>query len=204
MLENWADHAKEFRFAIRLAAQHFGGLKATKPRAVEYLYQQLEALGASAGRPVPAAAVPEEDMAGSRPSGMLEYHRAAFEFPTTAGSRRGVRAESGGRVTVPVGARGHAPPRWSRPRRGLRAAAAGELLRITEGWARKLAGTSWQDVYAYFMTADRPAYAQALINFAAHDDAADYRRRRGEVSAFSKRRPAPRRLRPRARAPEPA
>jgi uncharacterized protein YecE (DUF72 family) len=179
VLEAWAATAPAaFRFAIKASRRitHFARLKGDEAKSsVEYLYQQLQALGGKRG-PVLFQLPPflKKDMERLGP--FLEMlpkdHRAAFEFRNDTWFDDEVYAAlkgAGASLCLSEREDGAPPPLvetapWGYVRLRLENY-SGEQLK---DWAKKLAATSWSEVYAYFMhEPTAPAYAQQLMEFAA-------------------------------------
>jgi len=174
VLAGWAAATPpDFRFAIKASRRitHFARLKGDEARdSVAYLYKQLEALGAKRG-PVLFQLPPflKKDMERLAPflAMLPQDHRAAFEFRNDSWFDDEVYAAlKGAGASLCLSERqDNAPPPlvetapWGYVRLRLENYSEAQF----EDWAKKLAATSWREVYAYFMhEPTAPAYAQAL------------------------------------------
>ncbi|MGQ0586462.1 MAG: DUF72 domain-containing protein [Gammaproteobacteria bacterium] len=179
VLENWAGVTPDaFRFAIKASRRitHFARLKAEESRdSVEYLYRQLEALGAKRG-PVLFQLPPFLKKDLPRLTDFLELlpddHRAAFEFRHDSWFDDAVYAalDAAGASLCFSEREDGSPPAlvetavWGYVRLRLEGYSDAELKQ----WAGRLAGTNWDEVYVYFMhEPTAPAYAQTLMKAAA-------------------------------------
>jgi uncharacterized protein YecE (DUF72 family) len=179
MLEDWVKCTPDdFRFSIKSPRRitHIGRLKPESvAESVGFLYQALASLGPKRG-PVLFQLPPllKKDLA--RLQGFLALlpadHRAAFEFRNDSWFSDDVYdALKGAGASLCFSEReDNAPPPlvetapWGYVRLRLEEYSDAEL----EQWAKRLAGTGWQDKYVYFMhEPTAPAYAQALMRFAA-------------------------------------
>ena len=178
VLENWARLTPDtFRFSIKASRRitHFARLKAEEAgENVEFLYQQLAALGDKRG-PVLFQLPPFLKKDLPRLQEFLEIlpgdHRAAFEFRNDSWFADDVYdALKGAGAALCLSEReDNAPPPlvetapWGYLRLRLEAYSDRDL----EAWAGRLNATGWKKIYAYFMhEPTAPAYAQALMKFA--------------------------------------
>jgi uncharacterized protein YecE (DUF72 family) len=176
--ENWAKSTPEnFQFAIKASRRitHFARLKAEAADSVTYLYKQLESLGSKRG-PVLFQLPPNLKKDLPRLAEFLKMlpadHRAAFEFRNDSWFDDEVYAalKSAGASLCFSEREDGSPPAlietapWGYVRLRLEQYADADL----EQWAQRLAGTGWQQIYAYFMhEPTAPAYAQTLMRCAA-------------------------------------
>ena len=177
MLENWARTTPPaFRFAIKASRRitHFAHLKAQSADSVAFLYRCLASLGEKLG-PVLFQLPPvmKKDLARLRDFLQLlpTDHGAAFEFRNESWFSEDVyNSLRDARAALCLSEReDNAPPPlvetapWGYVRLRLETYSDADL----EQWARKLAATQWQRVYAYFMhEPTAPTYAQTLMRFA--------------------------------------
>jgi len=179
VLEAWsAATPPAFRFAIKASRRitHQARLAADEAAdSVAYLYKTLQALGEKRG-PVLFQLPPFLKKDVSRLSGFLrllpEGHRAAFEFRNDTWFCDDVYAaleSAGAALCLSEREDDSAPPLvetapWGYLRLRLEHYEEPDLAR----WAERVAGTRWQETYAYFMhEPTAPAYAQALLHAAA-------------------------------------
>ena len=178
MLENWvACTPASFRFAIKASRRitHFARLKGEEAAdSVQFLYKQLEALGDKRG-PVLFQLPPFLKKDVPRLAAFLALlpadHRAAFEFRNDSWFDDEVYSLlRGAGASLCLSEReDNAPPPlvetapWGYVRLRLEQYSDAEL----EKWAKQLAATGWNEVYAYFMhEPTAPAYAQTLMRLA--------------------------------------
>ena len=178
MLENWSRIAPPaFRFAIKASRRitHFAHLKSESADSVAFLYRCLAALGDKRGPvlfqlpPVMKKDLPRlRDFLQLLPAG----HGAAFEFRNKdwfADDVYAALADAGAALCLSEREDNAPPPlvettHWGYVRLRLETYADDDLAQ----WARRLGGTKWDEVYAYFMhEPTAPAYAQALMKFAS-------------------------------------
>lgn len=176
MLESWARSTPEgFRFAIKASRRitHISRLKESAADSVAYLYKNLASLGEKRG-PVLFQLPPLLKKDLPRLEAFLamlpEGHRAAFEFRNASWFDDDVYdALRGAGASLCLSEReDNAPPPlvetapWGYVRLRLEEYSDDDLRR----WAERLAGTSWGEVFVYFMhEPTAPAYAQALMRF---------------------------------------
>jgi uncharacterized protein YecE (DUF72 family) len=175
VLENWARATPEsFRFAIKASRRitHLSRLKAdTAADSVAFLYRNLETLGAKRG-PVLFQLPPFLRKDLPRLQEFLAIlpadHRAAFEFRNESWFADDVYAalKGAGAALCLSEREDNAPPpgvetaRWGYARLRLENYSDEDLA----AWAKRLAATSWEQIYVYFMhEPTAPAYAQALM-----------------------------------------
>jgi uncharacterized protein YecE (DUF72 family) len=178
ILENWAKCTPaSFRFSIKASRRitHLARLKAESAAdSVGFLYKTLAALAGKRG-PVLFQLPPFIKKDVPRLSAFLqllpERHFAAFEFRNATWFSDEVyeALKAAGAALCLSEREDNAPPPlietapWGYVRLRLENYQDTDLAR----WADKLRGTSWGDVYAYFMhEPTAPAYAQALMRFA--------------------------------------
>ncbi len=179
VLGGWAQSTPEsFRFAIKASRRitHISRLKADSAAdSVEYLYRNLEALGAKRG-PVLFQLPPSLKKDLPRLSEFLrllpERHEAVFEFRNESWFADEVYdALKGAGAALCLSERedASAPPMvetapWGYVRLRLEAYSDGDLRQ----WAERLAATGWREIQVYFMhEPTAPEYAQKLMRFAA-------------------------------------
>lgn len=178
MLAHWAEITPgAFRFAIKASRRitHFAHIKPEAADSVAFLYRALNALGDKRG-PVLFQLPPvlKKDVARLRAFlGLLPAdHRAAFEFRHESWLAEDVYEvlKAAGAALCLSEREDNAPPPlvetapWGYVRLRLETYTDADL----EQWARRLAQTRWDEVYAYFMhEPTAPAYAQTLMRFAA-------------------------------------
>jgi uncharacterized protein YecE (DUF72 family) len=177
MLENWARTTPPaFRFAIKASRRitHFAHIKAEAAAdSLAFLYRALAALGEKRG-PVLFQLPPVLKKDLPRLQAFLRLlpadHRAAFEFRNETWFADDVydALKSVGAALCLSEREDNAPPplvetaAWGYVRLRLETYSDADL----EQWARKLAATRWQEVYAYFMhEPTAPAYAQTLMRY---------------------------------------
>jgi uncharacterized protein YecE (DUF72 family) len=176
MLENWVRSTPDgFRFSIKASRRitHISRLKESAADSVAYLYKNLASLGAKRG-PVLFQLPPLLKKDLPRLEGFLamlpEGHRAAFEFRNDTWFDDDVYAAlRGAGASLCLSEReDNAPPPlvetapWGYVRLRLEQYSDDDLRH----WAERLAGTSWNEVFVYFMhEPTAPAYAQALMRF---------------------------------------
>ena len=176
MLENWVRSTPDgFRFAIKASRRitHISRLKESAADSVAYLYKNLASLGTKRG-PVLFQLPPLLKKDLPRLEGFLamlpEGHRAAFEFRNDTWFDDDVYAAlRGAGASLCLSEReDNAPPPlvetapWGYVRLRLEQYSDDDLRH----WAERLAGTSWKEVFVYFMhEPTAPAYAQALMRF---------------------------------------
>jgi uncharacterized protein YecE (DUF72 family) len=176
MLESWVRSTPEgFRFAIKASRRitHISRLKESAADSVAYLYKNLASLGVKRG-PVLFQLPPLLKKDLPRLEAFLamlpEDHRAAFEFRNASWFEDDVYAAlRGAGASLCLSEReDNAPPPlvetapWGYVRLRLEEYSDDDLRR----WAERLAGTSWREVFVYFMhEPTAPAYAQALMRF---------------------------------------
>ncbi len=178
VLENWAKLTPDaFRFAIKASRRitHFARLKAEEAgENVEFLYQQLAALGDKRG-PVLFQLPPFLKKDLPRLQGFLELlpddHRAAFEFRNDTWFDDEVYAAldaAGASLCFSEREDGSAPAlvetaAWGYVHLRLENYSDNDLKQ----WAQRLGKTGWKDIYAYFMhEPTAPGYAQTLMRSA--------------------------------------
>jgi uncharacterized protein YecE (DUF72 family) len=178
VLENWAKQTPEaFRFSIKASRRitHFARLKGEEAgESVEYLYQQLAALGDKRG-PVLFQLPPFLKKDLPRLQGFLELlpddHRAAFEFRNDSWFDDEVYAAldaAGASLCFSEREDGSAPAlvetaAWGYVRLRLENYSDDDL----QQWAQRLGKTGWEHIYVYFMhEPTAPGYAQALMKAA--------------------------------------
>ena len=179
VLEGWAGIVPAaFRFAIKASRRitHLAQLKA-EPAAdsVAYLYENLAALGGKLG-PVLFQTPPFLKKDLPRLTEFLALlpaaHQAAFEFRHSSWFDDDVYAalkQAGAALCLSEREDGVPPPLvetapWGYVRLRLETYADADLAR----WAERLAATSWQATYAYFMhEPTAPAYAATLMRLSA-------------------------------------
>jgi uncharacterized protein YecE (DUF72 family) len=179
VLETWAGSTPEsFRFAIKASRRitHMARLKADEAaNSVEFLYRNLAALGAKRG-PVLFQLPPFLKKDLPRLTEFLHLlpvrHAAAFEFRNDSWFADDVYdALKGAGAALCLSEReDNAPPplvetaRWGYVRLRLETYSNEDL----QQWARRLEGTSWREIYVYFMhEPTAPAYARTLMGFAS-------------------------------------
>jgi len=179
MLEAWVGCTPgDFRFAIKASRRitHISRLKAESAAdSVQYLYNALAALGKKRG-PVLFQLPPNLKKDLPRLEAFLpllpEGHRAAFEFRNdTWFDDDAYAALRGAGASLCLSEReDNAPPPlvetapWGYVRLRLERYSDDDLRH----WAERLARTSWNEVFVYFMhEPTAPAYAQALMRFEA-------------------------------------
>ena len=178
VLEDWASATPDgFRFAIKASRRitHMARLKAGAEESVGYLYKNLAALGAKRG-PVLFQLPPnlKKDLPRLEAFfGMLpQDHVAAFEFRNATWFDDEVyeALRGAGAALVLSEREDNAPPPlvetapWGYVRLRLEAYSDAELAQ----WAKTLAGTSWREIFVYFMhEPTAPAYAKSLMAFDA-------------------------------------
>ena len=179
VLAHWAQVTPEaFRFAIKASRRitHDARLAADAAAdSVAYLYKNLAALGAKRG-PVLFQLPPFLKKDAARLAGFLhllpEGHRAAFEFRHDSWFDDEVYAllRAAGASLCLSEREDNAPPPlvetapWGYVRLRLESYSDADLA----SWAGRLAATSWQDVYVYFMhEPTAPGYAAALLKLRA-------------------------------------
>jgi uncharacterized protein YecE (DUF72 family) len=177
VLETWAGSTPEpFRFAIKASRRitHIARLKTDAAAdSVEFLYRNLAALGAKRG-PVLFQLPPFMKRDLPRLAEFLDLlpddHRAAFEFRNESWFTDDVYAAlKDAEAALCLSEReDNAPPPlvetapWGYVRLRLETYSDADL----EQWARRLEGTSWRQVYVYFMhEPTAPAYARALMQY---------------------------------------
>ena len=175
VLEDWARQVPEgFRFAIKASRRitHIGRLKADAvAEALGYLYRNLDSLGAARG-PVLFQLPPNLKKDLPRLEAFLallpEAHGAAFEFRHPEWFDDEVYAllrAAGASLCLSEREDNEPPPLvetapFGYVRLRLETYSDADLA----AWAERLAGTSWQDVYVYFMhEPTAPAYAASLM-----------------------------------------
>ena len=179
MLETWARITPpDFRFAIKASRRitHISRLKAESAAdSVAYLYRTLGALGAKRG-PVLFQTPPQMKKDLPRLAGFLALlpagHGAAFEFrnPTWFDEEVYDLLRAAGAALCLSEREDNEPPPlvqtapWGYVRLRLETYSEDDLRK----WAEKLAATSWQETYVYFMhEPTAPEYAQTLMRVAA-------------------------------------
>ncbi len=178
VLENWAKSTPEdFRFSIKASRRitHLARLDAQQAAdSVGFLYRNLGALGAKRG-PVLFQLPPFLKKDLSRLKDFLallpQAHLAAFEFRNDSWFADEVydALRAAGAALCLSEREDSAPPPlvetapWGYVRLRLETYSEDDLRQ----WARRLAATSWREVYVYFMhEPTAPAYAQTLMRFA--------------------------------------
>jgi uncharacterized protein YecE (DUF72 family) len=179
VLENWVQATPpDFRFSIKASRRitHDARLKAdVAADSVAYLYRTLEALGDKRGAvlfqlpPFLKKDVPRlNEFLALLPAG----HRAAFEFRNESWFDDDVYAalKTAGASLCLSEREDNAPPPlvetapWGYIRLRLETYSDAELAQ----WAQRLAATSWQQTFVYFMhEPTAPAYAQTLMRAAS-------------------------------------
>jgi uncharacterized protein YecE (DUF72 family) len=178
MLENWVRCTPDgFRFSIKASRRitHISRLKESAADSVAYLYKNLASLGTKRG-PVLFQLPPLLKKDLPRLEAFLamlpEGHRAAFEFRNDTWFDDDVYAAlRGAGASLCLSEReDNAPPPlvetapWGYVRLRLERYSDDDLRH----WAERLARTSWNEVFVYFMhEPTAPAYAQALMRFEA-------------------------------------
>ena len=178
MLAHWAEITPgAFRFAIKASRRitHFAHIKPEAADSVAFLYRALHALGDKRG-PVLFQLPPVLKKDLPRLVAFLQLlppdHRGAFEFRHDSWFSEDVydALKTAGAALCLSEREDNAPPplvetaSWGYVRLRLENYADADL----EQWARRLAQTRWDEVYAYFMhEPTAPAYAQTLMRFAA-------------------------------------
>jgi uncharacterized protein YecE (DUF72 family) len=178
MLAHWAEITPPaFRFAIKASRRitHFAHIKPEAADSVAFLYRALEALGDKRG-PVLFQLPPVLKKDLPRLVAFLQLlppdHRSAFEFRHDSWFSDDVydALKTAGAALCLSEREDNAPPplvetaSWGYVRLRLENYADADL----EQWARRLAQTRWDEVYAYFMhEPTAPAYAQTLMRCAA-------------------------------------
>jgi len=177
MLEHWVEVTPaDFRFAIKASRRitHISRLKESAADSVDYLYKNLAALGAKRG-PVLFQLPPLLKKDLPRLAAFLAMlpagHRAAFEFRNDTWFADDVyEALRGAGASLCLSEReDNAPPPlvetapWGYVRLRLEAYSDADLAQ----WAAKLAATTWEEAYVYFMhEPTAPAYAATLMQAA--------------------------------------
>jgi len=178
MLAHWAEITPPaFRFAIKASRRitHFAHIKPEAADSVAFLYRALGALGDKRG-PVLFQLPPVLKKDLPRLVAFLQLlppdHRGAFEFRHDSWFSDDVydALKMAGAALCLSEREDNAPPplvetaSWGYVRLRLENYADADL----EQWARRLAQTRWDEVYAYFMhEPTAPAYAQTLMRCAA-------------------------------------
>jgi len=179
VLAKWAEATPEaFRFAIKATQRitHIGRLKAAEvAEPLRYLYASLETLGGKLGA-VLFQLPPHLKKDLPRLSDFLALlppdHHAAFEFRHDSWFDDAVyQALEGAGASLCFSERedNEPPPlvetaAWGYVRLRLEHYSDADLA----AWAERLAGTGWQQIYAYFMhEPTAPAYARALMEHAS-------------------------------------
>ena len=179
VLEHWAGATPEsFRFSIKASQRitHMARLKtetATEP--LGYLYRNVAALGPKRG-PVLFQLPPNLKKDLPRLTSFLGLlpadHNAAFEFRNDTWFDNDVYdvLRGAGASLVLSEREDSAPPPlvetapWGYVRLRLETYSDDDL----KAWARRLEGTSWREIFVYFMhEPTAPEYAKALLGFAA-------------------------------------
>ena len=174
MLKAWVAATPEgFRFAIKAPRRitHMARLKPESADSVAFLYRNLSALGDKRG-PVLFQLPPNLKKDLPRLEAFLrllpEDHRAAFEFRNETWFAEDVyeALKAAGASLCLSEREDNAPPplvetaSWGYIRLRLETYSEEDL----RAWARRLAGTSWRPIHAYFMhEATAPAYAKTLM-----------------------------------------
>jgi uncharacterized protein YecE (DUF72 family) len=175
MLEGWAQTAPEaFRFTIKASRRitHISRIKAESAAdSVAFLYRNLEALGPKRGAvlfQLPPNLKKDLPRLKEFLTLLPEGHRAAFEFRNETWFDDDVydALKGAGAALVLSEREDNAPPPlvetapWGYVRLRLESYSDADL----EKWAQRLAGTGWNETYAYFMhEPTAPAYAQTLM-----------------------------------------
>ncbi len=178
MLAHWAEITPPaFRFAIKASRRitHFAHIKPAAADSVAFLYRALGALGDKRG-PVLFQLPPVLKKDLPRLVAFLQLlppdHRGAFEFRHDSWFSDDVydALKTASAALCLSEREDNAPPplvetaSWGYVRLRLENYADADL----EQWARRLAQTRWDEVYAYFMhEPTAPAYAQTLMRCAA-------------------------------------
>ena len=175
VLEGWTTQVPEsFRFAIKASRRitHMGRLKAeTVAESVAYLYKNLATLGDRRG-PVLYQLPPNLKKDVPRLEGFLallpQGHGAVFEFRNPEWFDEEVYAllRRAGAALCLSEREDNAPPPLveTAPFGYVRLRLENYSDEDLAAWARRLAKTSWQEVYAYFMhEPTAPAYATSLM-----------------------------------------
>lgn len=175
MLEHWAATTPDdFRFAIKASRRitHVARLKAeSAAEPLGYLYRNLAALGRKRG-PVLFQLPPNLKKDLPRLAAFVALlpaeHSAAFEFRNETWFDDEVYAaleDAGAALVLSEREEGGLPPLvetapWGYVRLRLEQYSSDDL----NAWARKLAATSWREVFVYFMhEPTAPGYAKELI-----------------------------------------
>ena len=178
VLEEWARVTPaQFKFAIKAPRRitHIGRLKPESvTESIGFLYNNMGPLGEKRG-PVLFQCPPTMKKDLARLEGFLALlpadHRAAFEFRNDSWFTDDVYAAlKGAGASLCFSEReDNAPPPlvetapWGYVRLRLEEYTERDL----EQWAKRLAATGWNDVFAYFMhEPTAPAYAASLMRFA--------------------------------------
>lgn len=179
MLEEWVKCTPAaFRFAIK-ASRRITHIARIKPDSaadsVQYLYRNLQALGAKRG-PVLFQLPPNLKKDVGRLRAFLELlppdHRGAFEFRNDTWFDDEVYAalaEKGAALVLSEREDATPPPMvetapWGYVRLRLESYGEADL----QAWARRIAATAWRETFVYFMhEPTAPDYAQALMRLAA-------------------------------------
>jgi uncharacterized protein YecE (DUF72 family) len=179
VLEHWAAAVpKDFRFSIKASQRitHMSRLRAeTATEPTSYLYRNLAALGPKRG-PVLFQLPPNMKKDLSRLTDFLgllpKDHNATFEFRHDSWFEDDVYAalkDAGAALCLSEREDSAPPPLvetapWGYVRLRLETYSDTDL----QQWVRKLAATSWREIYVYFMhEPTAPAYAKALMQFAS-------------------------------------
>jgi uncharacterized protein YecE (DUF72 family) len=181
MLEDWVKCTPEsFRFSIK-ASRRITHIARLKPESVgdsvDFLYRALESLGSKRG-PVLFQTPPllKKDLARLEAflAMLPQGHCAAFEFRNETWFSDDVYEllrRSGAALCLSEREDNAPPPLvettgWGYVRLRLEQYSDADL----EAWANRLGDTKWRETFVYFMhEATAPAYAQALMRFAARE-----------------------------------
>ena len=178
VLESWAGSTPEgFRFAIKASRRitHMARIKAESAEPLAFLYRNLASLAAKRGA-VLFQLPPNLRKDLPRLTAFLSLlpagHGAAFEFRNDTWFADDVydALKSAGAALCLSEREDNAPPPlvetapWGYVRLRLETYSDDDL----QQWARRLEGTSWREIYVYFMhEPTAPAYAQTLMRFAS-------------------------------------
>lgn len=178
VLENWAQATPpEFRFAIKASRRitHDARIKADAADSVAYLYRMLASLPGKLGAvlfQLPPNLKKDLPRLEAFLQMLPEGHRAAFEFRNDSWFDDEVYAllRRSGAALVLSEREDNAPPPlvetapWGYVRLRLEQYSDHDL----EQWAGRIAATSWNETFVYFMhEPTAPGYAQTLQKFAA-------------------------------------
>jgi uncharacterized protein YecE (DUF72 family) len=177
VLESWASSTPEgFRFAIKASRRitHMARIKAeSAAEPLSFLYRNLASLGGKRGAvlfQLPPNLKKDLPRLIEFLSLLPDGHGAAFEFRNESWFADDVyeALKEGGAALCLSEREDNAPPPlvetapWGYVRLRLETYSDDDL----QQWARRLAATSWREIYAYFMhEPTAPGYAQTLMRF---------------------------------------